>query len=162
VSAAAGDDALVLELARATVQRAAPEELPLFGPVSEAYLEDPAQLERDGGGDRMLGFGAEAAMLLITPAALQIARDVFNFVAAQVRSRLRDEGEGAIQGTLDRIFGKRGADAAAAPEPKPPELSDEELVRVRAVALEKAKLLKLPEAKAELLADSLVGSLATG
>lgn len=160
MSAAAGDDALVLELARATVERAAPEELPLFGPTSEAFLEDPARLEREGGGDRMLGFGAEAAMLLITPAALQVARDVFNFVAAQVRSRLRDEGEGAIQGTLDRIFGKRGEAAAA--EPKPPELSDEELVRVREVALEKAKLLKLPEAKAELLADSLVGSLATG
>jgi hypothetical protein len=159
MSAATGDDARVLELARASVERAAPEELPLFGPTSEAFLEDPARLERDGGGDRMLGFGAEAAMVLVTPAALSVARDVVSFVVTQVRARLAHEGEGAIQGALDRIFGKHMPDAS--PEPKPPELSDEELVRVREMALEKARLLKLPDAKAELLADSIVGSLAT-
>jgi hypothetical protein len=159
MSAAGGDDVRVLELARASVERAAPEELPLFGPTSEAYLEDPSRLDRDGGGDRMLGFGAEAAMVLVTPAALSVARDVVTFVVAQVRARLKDEGEGAVQGVLDRIFGRRKPDAP--PQPKPPELSDEQLDRVRALALEKARQLKLPEAKAELLADSIVGSLAT-
>jgi len=153
------EDALIADLARSTVERAAPAELPLFGPTSEAFFEDPAALERGGGGDKMLGFGVDAALVLITPAALSVAKDVVGFVAAQVRARLKDEGEGAVQSTLDRIFGKRKPDAPA--EAQPPELSDEELVRVREMALEKARLLKLPEAKAELLADSIVGSLAT-
>ena len=154
------EDALIADLARSTVERAAPAELPLFGPTSEAFFEDPAALERGGGGDKMLGFGVDAALVLITPAALSVAKDVVGFVAAQVRARLKDEGEGAVQSTLDRIFGRRKPESPA--EPKPPELSDEQLERVHELALEKAKQLKLAPDKAELLADSLVGSLATG
>lgn len=152
-------DALVAGLARATVERAAPEELPLFGPTSQAFFEDPSSLERGDRGDRMLGFGVDAALVLVTPAALSVAKEVVGFIVQQVRARLRDEGEGAVQKTLDRIFDR---DAPETPdEPKPPELSDEQLERVRALALEKAEQLRLPAAKAELLADSLVGSLAT-
>jgi hypothetical protein len=161
VSGTATDDTRVLELARAGVERAAPEELPLFGPTSEAFLEDPASLEREGGGDRTLGFGVESALVLVTPAALSVARELVTYVTAQVRARLADEGEGVIQRTLDRIFGGRKPSAEPA-EPAPPELSDEQLERVRAMALEKAKQLRLSDEKAELLADSLVGSLATG
>ncbi len=158
------DDARVLALARAGVERAAPEELPLFGPTSEAFLEDPASLGRQRGGDQVLGFGVETALVLVTPAALSVARDVVTFVANQVRARLASEGEGAVQRTLDRIFGgdKAPADTATPAEPPPPELSDEQLERVHALALEKARLLRLSDAKAELLADSIVGSLATG
>jgi hypothetical protein len=159
VSGTETEDRFVADLARATVERAAPAELPLFGPTSEAFFEDPAGLERSGGGDRMLGFGAEAAMLLVTPAALSVAKEVVGFLAAQVRARLRDEGEGAVQRTLDRIFRHKGSETPNGP--KPPELSDEQLERVRALALEKARQLKLPPDKADLLADSLVGSLAT-
>ena len=50
------------------------------------------------------------------------------------------------------------ADAAAAT----PALSGEELARVRALALEKAEQLRLPPDKAGLLADAIVGGLATG
>jgi hypothetical protein len=160
VSGTAQDDTRVLELARAGVEGAAPEELPLFGPTSEAFLHDPAALEREGGGDQLLGFGVESALVLVTPAALSIAREVVSYVAAQVRARLADEGEGAVQRTLDRIFGRKEPGAPA--EPPPPELSEEQLGRVRALALEKARLLKLSDAKAELLADSIVGGLATG
>jgi hypothetical protein len=159
VSGTADQDALVAGLARATVERAAPEELPLFGPTSEAFFEDPASLERGDRGDRMLGFGVDAALVLVTPAALSVAKEVVGFIVGQVRARLKDEGEGAVQRTLDRIF-DRGAPETAG-EPKPPELSDAQLERVRVLALEKAEQLKLPEAKAQLLADSLVGSLAT-
>ena len=43
----------------------------------------------------------------------------------------------------------------------PIELTDEQLHEVHRIALEKAKQLKLSADKAELLADSLVGELAT-
>lgn len=153
------DDTRVTALARAAVERAAPEELPLFRATSEAYLRDPAELEQRRSRDEMLGFGIEAAAVLVTPVALSVARDVLVFLGEQVRRVARKEGEEAVDRLVDHVAG-RGEDedpAAAAPL----DLTDEQLEQVRAHALEKALLLKLPAAKAELLADSLVGSLAT-
>jgi hypothetical protein len=157
--AAATPDDLVAALARATVERAAPEELPLFGPMSEAYLADPSALE-DGGKkrDEMLGFGVDAAVVLITPVALQVARDVLGFLHEQLRERAREQGEGAIDRIIAKLVGKK--DEAAADEPVP-ELTDAQLEQVRKFAVEKARSLKLSEERAGLLADSLVGSLAT-
>jgi hypothetical protein len=157
--AAATPDDLVAALARATVERAAPEELPLFGPMSEAYLADPSALE-DGGKkrDEVLGFGVDAAVVLITPVALQVARDVLGFLHEQLRERAREQGEGAIDRIIAKLVGKKGE--AAADEPVP-ELTDAQLEQVRKFAVEKARSLKLSEERAGLLADSLVGSLAT-
>jgi hypothetical protein len=156
--AAATPDDLVAALARATVERAAPEELPLFGPMSEAYLADPSALEDGKRRDEMLGFGVDAAVVLLTPVALQVARDVLGFLHEQLRERAREHGEGAIDRIIARLVGKD--DGAAAAEPVD-ELTDEQLQQVRTLALEKARTLKLSDAKATLLADSLVGSLAT-
>lgn len=155
--AAAQNDDLVAALARAAVERAAPEELPLFRATSEAYLRDPASLEGGKSRDELLGFGVEAAAMLVTPVALQVARDVLGFLHEQLRERAREHGEGAIDRLLARLVGKDEAEEGG----DPVELSDEELDRVRAVALEKARALKLSDEKATLLADSLVGSLAT-
>jgi len=154
------EHARVAALARACVERAAPEELPLFRATCEAYLDDPASLERRRGGkDEMLGFGVEAAAVLVTPVALSVAKDVLVFLADQVRRVARSEGEEAVDRLVDRVSGGDSNETAA--PPAPPQLTDEQLEQVRAVALEKALLLKLPDAKAQLLADSLVGSLAT-
>jgi len=156
----AADDARVTTLARAAVERAAPEELPLFRATSEAYLRDPSALEQRGGKDELLGFGVEAAAVLVTPVALSVARDVLVFLGEQIRRVARKEGEAAVDRIVDRAAGRDDDAEAQAPD-GPAELTDEQLEQVRALALEKAKLLKLPDAKAELLADSLVGSLAT-
>jgi len=156
------DDARITALARAAVERAAPEELPLFRATSEAYLRDPAALEQRGGKDELLGFGLEAAAVLVTPVALSVARDVLVFFGEQIRRVARKEGEAAVDRLVDRDAGRDEDEEIAAPAPDgPAELTDEQLDQVRALALEKAKLLKLPDAKAALLADSLVGSLAT-
>jgi hypothetical protein len=162
VSAAANDD-LVAGLARAAVERAAPEELPLFRATSEAYFADPDALEQKAPRDELLGFGVEAAAMLVTPVALQVARDVIGFLHEQLRERAREHGEGAIDRLIARIVGtgaKDEQDAEAEAEPVP-QLTDEQLEQVRALAVEKARSLKLSEERAELLADSLVGSLAT-
>lgn len=156
--AAATPDDLVAELARATVARAAPEELPLFAPMSEAYFADPKALDSGKTRDEMLGFGVEAAAMLVTPIALQVARDVLGFLHEQLRERAREHGEGAIDRIIARIVGKKDSEETAEPVAQ---LTDEQLEQVRALALEKARTLKLSDAKAALLADSLVGSLAT-
>jgi hypothetical protein len=160
MSELSGEDALVAQLARSAVTQTAPEELPLFRPTSEAYFDDPTSLEQRGPDDQMLGFGVEAAAVLITPIALKVARDVVNFIVEQVRGHAREAGKDAIDSIADRVLKKDG-DEAEPVAPAEIELSDEELEEVRALALEKAKLLKLPPDKAQLLADSLVGSLAT-
>ena len=165
------DDELVVALARSAVERAAPEELVIFPAASEAYLEgrDPSKQTR---GDPMLGFGVEAAVVLLTPAALTVARDVLGYLRGALKKQADEHGDEAVGWLFKKLFrrgdGKEepGADAQAAPPPEAPpvetpELSDEQLEEVRQLAIEKAKQLKLPKDKAELLADSLVGSLAT-
>jgi hypothetical protein len=162
VSEPAVDDRLVAELARSAISRAAPEELPLFPATSEAYFENPDALAAKGGDD-MLGFGVGDALVLLTPVALAVSRDVLNFVLEQLRSQAREHGKEAIDRLVSRLLSRDEKAAAETPaeEGEPPELTDEQLEEVRALAVEKARQLKLAPDKAELLADSLVGSLAT-
>lgn len=165
------DDELVVALARSAVEQAAPEEMVIFPAASEAYLEgqDPSKATR---GDPMLGFGVEAAVVLLTPVALKVAKDVLGYLRGQLKKQADEHGDEAFDWLVAKLF-KRDDDkeapagdaTATPPEPLPPvddfELSDEELEEVRRLALEKAKQLKLADDKAQLLADSLVGSLAT-
>ncbi len=176
---APSDDALVVALARATVERAAPEELVIFPAASEAYLDgqDPSKKTR---GDPMLGFGVESAVILLTPIALTVAKDVLAFLRVQLKKQADEHADEGFDWLVKKLLrrgddkkpGEPGADTA--PEPgtevptvdagapaEPVELTDEQLEQVRQLAIEKAKQLKLPKDKAELLADSLVGSLAT-
>jgi hypothetical protein len=155
---AAQSDALVAVLARATVEKAAPEELPLFRPTSEAYFADPQGLARSGDKEAMLGFGVDAAMVLMTPVVLQVAKDVIGFLGQQLRERAAAEGEGAIDRMIARIVNRDGGEREGEPAA---ELTDEQLEQVRAFAIEKGRALKLSDERATLLADSLVGSLAT-
>ena len=158
MSAVPADDAVVEALARSAVEQVAPEELPLFPATSEAYFADPASLEQRGSGDDVLGFGVDAALVLVSPVALQVAREVIDFVAAKLRESAEEEGESAIKRLVARLV--HGNDKEKDDGRQPPELTDEQLEQVRSVALEKARELRLPDAKATLLADSLVGSLA--
>jgi hypothetical protein len=163
MSGSAVDDALVAELARSAVSQAAPEELPLFRATSEAYFENPDALRAERSGDDMLGFGVDQALILLTPVALAVSREVLTFLVGQLRAQAHEHGKEAIDRLVARLL-RRGAKPtsetpAAEAEAEPPELTEEQLEEVRAIALEKARQLKLAPEKAELLADSLVGSL---
>ena len=105
----------------------------------------------------MLGFGVDAAVVLLTPIALTVAKDVIGFLGEQLRARAREQGEGAIDKLIAR-FVKSDDGGEAEPEL---DLTDEQLEQVRALAIEKGRALKLSDERATLLADSLVGSLAT-
>jgi hypothetical protein len=156
----ATDDGLVGELARYAVAIAAPQELPLFRATSRRYFEDPDVVERSTGGkDELLGFGIETAAILITPVALCVAKAVVTFVVAEVTRATKDESRAAIQSRVRRLF-KRGDPEAKAGEDVDG-LSDEQLVQVRRVAIEKATALGVAPDRAEILADAMVGTLAT-
>ena len=106
----------------------------------------------------MLGFGVDAAVVLLTPIALTIAKDVIGFLGEQLRARAREQGEGAIDKLIARFVKSDDGDSRGRAEL---DLTDEQLEQVRALAIEKGRALKLSDARATLLADSLVGSLAT-
>ena len=143
MSARSADDALVAALARASVERVAPEELPLFRATSQAYFDDPSALERRESRDEMLGFGVDAAVMLVTPVALAVARDVIQFVAdaaaraAREGRRGRDRPRPRPAAPTRRRAAATGGRAAATAE-----LTDEQLEQVRTLALEKAKQLQ--------------------
>jgi hypothetical protein len=161
------EDELVAALARRAVASAAPGELPLFRATSRAYFEDPGSLRRAGtAADDMLGFGPGEAALLLTPVALDVARRVVDFVLDHVRATAEAEAGEAVDGATARLLHRLGVgdgpgSAADAP-PETPLLSPEQLHEVHRVALEKAHQLQLPDATADLLADSVVGGLAAG
>jgi hypothetical protein len=152
------DDELAVALARSAVEKAAPEEMVIFPAASEAFLEGKDLTDRTRGGP-LLGLGVDAAVVMLTPVALTVAKDVLGFLRVQLKKQADKHGEDAFDWLYAKIF-RRGDDDGEKKD-GPPELTDEQLEEVRQLAIEKAKQLKLPKDKAELLADSLVGSLAT-
>ena len=151
-------DDVVAEVARELVVRTAPQELPLFRATSEAYFANPDKaLERRGGKDEVLGFGVEAAALLVTPIALDVAKRVAIFLASQFRDAVEKESGEAIGGFVRGLFHRGEAE----PESSAPPLTPEQLEEVREIAFERARQLELPQDRASVLADAVVGGLMT-
>jgi hypothetical protein len=146
---------VVAELARRSIADTAPQELPLFRIVSQAYFDDPKQvLEPASGKDDMLGFGPAGLVMLVTPAALEAAKSIISYLFSQLKGSAEHETSDAIAARVHQLFHRDEKPEA------PPLLTREQLAHVRELALEKGRQLNLPEAQADLLADSMVGSLA--
>lgn len=151
-------DEVIRELARRLVTDLAPEELPLFRPISDAYLRDPSRtLDKRHDHDEVLGFGVDAVVVLMTPVVLAIVRDVIMHLRARLVEEVAKEGGEIAGGWLHRLFGPLEPPAGA----NVPALSPAQLAEVRRRAYERALALKLSETKANVLADSLTAQLAT-
>lgn len=152
------EDELVSALSRHIVAETAPEELPLFRSVSRVYLEHGGRLPASGRQrDEMLGFGAEAAVALLTPVVLDVAKTVVSFLLTRARAAVAKRAGDAVDDAVARAFARL---LGAKPAQHEPHLVPAELEEVRRLAYERARALDLPEEKATLLADSLVGGLA--
>ena len=153
------ENAVTIEVARGLVATAAPQELPLFRATSQAYLADPRSVLEHERPDDMLGFGPAAAAAFVTPVALEVAKTVVGFLFTQVSQAFQGEASEAIAARVRDLFRPHdGSDRGAA---DPPALTRDQLARVREMALQKARELSLPDGEAMLLADSVVGGLAT-
>ncbi|HWY42699.1 MAG TPA: hypothetical protein VNX66_04340 [Candidatus Sulfotelmatobacter sp.] len=151
-------DQLAAEIGRDIVARAAPQELPLYRSVSAAYLQSPSDVSGESiHKEEILGFGVAEAVTYITPVALPVLSSVLTFLAGELKSSIHDQH--LIGDTLKKLFSKN--------KPSVPQISSEvlltrdQLERVRKLAFEKARELNLKSKEASLLADSIVGSLAT-
>lgn len=154
------DEALVRDLARKLLRETAPEELPLLRAASERYFADPeGALRKRRQEQEVLGFGGEAVVALLTPIALTVATDVLSHFATEFAKGAGSRGVVSIRAALRRLFRLGPADAGTATAEVPP-ITPEQLLLVRRSAFDRAVALDLPESKANLLADALVGSLA--
>jgi hypothetical protein len=172
----ADEQALVEALARSAVQDAAPEELPLFAPTSEAYFDPRRGTPAGAKSDEMLGFGvdAAAAMVFVTPVALEAARSVVSYLVTELQAAAKDESKPMIQALVHRLAhlrDKPGATADAKPadakpaatkpaEPEPAAFTEEQLQEVHKVALRTAERMGMEHAKAAVVADAIVGAVA--
>lgn len=153
---------LTAELAQAFVSRSAPEELLMFGAMSEVYFRDPERaLAQPSSKEQPLGFGVTDAAMLITPVALKVATEVARFISRELGKHLQEEGSGFLKSLVQRVFRwfKPSREEARPPKAVLQGLTPELLVKVHAIALAQAHQVNLPEDKAQLLADSMVGSL---
>jgi hypothetical protein len=153
---------LVSEVSRQLVQEIAPEEILIFRAVSEAYMKDPSKVESQGGKDEMLGFGVGEAVVYLTPYILATTGAVVQFLVVEVQKALKTESSGFISDVVKKMFKLVHKDGQPKQEGSAEVvLTPEQLARVREIAFEQARQLKVSETKAGLLADSLVGRLTT-
>ncbi|MEC3976972.1 hypothetical protein [Amycolatopsis sp. H20-H5] len=145
-------DEFVVESARKVVASLAPEELPLFDPVSQAYLRDPRKVLGDRGRPgAVLGSGIDVTIAVLSPVALA--------VATAVGQQLVDKASGAVVKGGTRLLGRlRGKN-------KPGErtrITRIQLDELRELAVERARELGLPDEEARKVGDILRASLERG
>lgn len=152
--AAAGQDrSLVVDLSRDLVETLAPEELVVFPAVSAAFFDDPKSLDSKAT-DTMLGSGVEGTVVLLTPVVMAVMAEVTAFLRSELPKALPHVvGTVAEEGirTIFRKFHKR--------ETAAPALTRDQLDRIRSIVFEVARLARLSERQARLLADAVIGSL---
>ena len=161
--AMSGDEARALasELAALSLEDAAPEELVLFPEVAEEYFRDPDGVLSAQGRDEAVGFGLDVAML--TPYALAVVVPVIKFLASVVEETAKEEVRTSLSERIRKLF-RRDADEQPEADDAAPAfaLSREQARAVRQTAFDQARGLGVDDARAGLLADSLVGRLVVG
>jgi hypothetical protein len=151
-------DRLAAEIGRDIVSRAAPQELPLYRSISSAYLQSPSEASgKPNNREEILGFGAAEAITYLTPVALPVLSTILKFLAEEIKSSIHDQH--LVGDALKKLFSKNKSATPQAPSEVL--LTRGQLEHVRKLAFEKARELNLKSKEASLLADSIVGSLAT-
>lgn len=138
----------VADLARQVVAEMAPDELPMYRPLSQAYFKNPEKAVKGGGGkDQMLGFGAMEAMAVmqtipILDATHAVVHEMLIMVGTHVgflvlRAAMRGE--------------KAGEEVAR-------ELTPTHVARLRQVALKHLDQIEREE-QAGRIAEGIIGRL---
>jgi hypothetical protein len=155
------DRVLVEEFAKQVLAGLAPEELAIFDETAEEYHQDPRGVLSASGRDESVGFGLDIALL--TPYVLALSGPVLAYLVKTVSDAAKKESQPLIADWVHRLFRRGHGDEKGDEDKKPDEpevtISREEAAQVREVALARAHDLKLPDDKARLLADAIVGGL---
>ena len=157
----AEEEELISLLAERALEQAAPEELALFPETADEYFRDPDAALNPRQRDEAVGFGLELAML--TPYVLAVAKPVVRLLASLLEESLAEELKPSVAQLVRRLL-RTGAPAAepGAAAADAAVLDVAQMRRLRATAYDRGIALGLDEARATLLADSVVGGLVTG
>lgn len=149
-------EAAVEALARTVVSQVSPAELPLFSATAARYRNDPAgTVNAKRTGDAALGFGAEAAVVLVTPFVLDLVARMLR----RIGDKLGDNAADGIASRISRWFSRKPDGAAKESEPEP--LTPEQLALIAETTRAEAAELALAPEESERLADAIVATLAT-
>lgn len=151
------DRALIVEVSRDVVAAMAPEEIPLFRPLSAAYFDAPKRLDQ-APKDDMLGFGGGEVVVALTPVVLSVLGEVLVYLRHELAQAAAKDVTGAVDGGVHALF-RRVRPAVQAAPARPAALSREQLAEVGRLAFERARAMRVSEGRARLLADAVVGSL---
>jgi hypothetical protein len=139
------------------VAAVAPEEIPLFRPLSDAYFDHPDRLPRRPK-DEMLGFGVGEFVVPLTPVALMVVSETLVYLRGELAKSAARHAAGALEAELKALL--RRFHTGDRPPESVPALSPQQLAEVRRRVIERARRMGLSEARAGLLGDAVVGSLA--
>lgn len=150
---------LIADLGRDLITQIAPQEIPIFRMNSEAYFKDPQKaLSVQNGKDETLGFGGGEIAFFLTPIVLAVTNEIVKFLIEEIKKSVKTESASIINETVKKLFKKFYAiDKKNTPQP----LTPGQIEHIRKLSFAKACQLNLDEAKANFLADALVGSLVT-
>jgi len=143
------NEEIVKSIGLELVSRLAPEELPLYPSLLSQFEGTASGRRGSSSDDQLLGFGAGAAVMLLTPVILGFTRSFWQALLDQA-------ADAALHGVLRQLRLRRTHQHGAG---DPPQLTAEQIQLIRAVAEQQARRLNVPEGQAELLADAMVGVL---
>lgn len=152
-------DELSFELARAALDEVAPDEVPLLDALGLDFVEaSSAPSQRDGA----LGF--DVTQVAMAVAASSVAVAVKDYLLGTVEAFATDQGAEHLGRMVRRLKRRRRTanglvDPQGAGAEADVDLSPEEISEVRRRAFVHARGLGLSQAKADLLADAITGSL---
>jgi hypothetical protein len=142
---------IIEALGKPVVGAIAPAELPLYDVMSRAFLEAPerARPQREGK-EENLGFGL-GEVVLLTPVVLAAAANVATLVLDELLKSMEKMTAQYVAEQIRKLIRR---------EPAALHFDEAQLARIRRGVLETAHQYRMPDAKAALLADTLVGHLA--
>jgi hypothetical protein len=151
--------AYILAIAEHVIAELGPEELTVLPEVADDFFAghlQPGQTAREDA----LGFGLEGATVeAVSPAALAAASAVLTWLGSELLKTLQGEAVVVIKERVKALFTRSNAPAPTAGDQAG--LSPAQLAQVREVAKKIGERYGMRPAKAEKLALSLVGALAT-
>ena len=136
---------LIAALARAAIVRLAPHELKLFNITQEAFFAHPKAVLHPAT-DHAAGFGTTKAPVALAPVALYISRAVMQHLDTE------PDAESLKAALAQRLAGKAETRTERT-------LSAETIAQLRAIALDSARQVHLPEPAAQQLTETLVAQL---
>ena len=143
------DDA-TLALSALVLADVSPDDVPLLDAVGPELL---VAADAGPGKDGALGFGGVDAVLAMV--VITVSKHVLAYVGEVAKHFAVEQGGNWLKRLASALHKRRAGDATVAV----PELSADELARVRAVAFTSACRLGVDESRAQLLADAMSGAL---